>query len=597
MKSAINYSQRHSGGIMSNSKHMMQIQPNSPAIHIDNLTFSYPVSKALVLKNISQTIMPGEFILLIGPSGCGKSTVSLCLNGIIPHNIGGNLEGRVEVFGWSPADHEVYEMATRVGIVFQDADSQICNIFISDEIAFGAQNLLVPKGEILKRMENVLSAVGLKNMQDRPVFNLSGGQKQRLAIGSVLAMEPLVMVFDEPTANLDPQGTLEVHNLIRQLNKENKVTSIVIEHDISHFVEVADRIIVMSQGEIVLEGPPREILSKHSQFLREELGLWIPGACVFAIECKRMGYSLEPFPLVTDEIKVDDLEFTTNNTIPDNQVKINQEPIIDIRNVSFSYIPGKEVLHDISLKVEKNSILAIVGQNGSGKTTLTSLLIGLQRPNSGSIDVAGIDATKASIHDLSRKVGYVFQYPEHQFVTDSVYDEVAFSLRGAGIGESKVKQRVMEMLTRFQLATFTERHPFALSRGQKRRLSVASMLVLRPEIFILDEPTTGQDWRNVVNLMDILKGLYEEGLTIILVTHSMDLVAEYTGRVIVMKEGKLAFDGTPSQLFSAEERVAKNYELEIPTIYQLTNRIRKQQPNLPVINNLPELASHLEKIK
>jgi energy-coupling factor transport system ATP-binding protein len=579
---------------MDDPKNSLQLPPDTQAIQVEELNFSYPVSKAPVLEDVSFSINPGEFILLIGPSGCGKSTISLCLNGIIPHNIPGKLEGNIEVYGWRPLDREVHEMATRVGIVFQDADSQICNIFIGDEIAFGAQNLLVPKEEIFERMEEVLAAVGLSGMRDRPVFNLSGGQKQRLAIGSVLAMEPFIMVFDEPTANLDPQGTFEVHNLIRKLNKENKVTTIVIEHDISHFVEEADRIIVMDQGKIVLEGPPRDVFAKHSRYLRDELGLWIPGACAFAVECESKGYSFQFFPLVTQEVRVEDLKFKPGATSATSRSVTAQEPIIDIRDVSFSYDPGKEVLHDVSLKVAENSILAIVGQNGSGKTTLTSLLIGLHRPDSGSIEVAGIDATTASIHDLSRKIGYVFQYPEHQFVTDTVYDEVAFSLRGAGFSESEVDRRVMDMLKIFQLDSFIDRHPFALSRGQKRRLSVASMLVLRPDIFILDEPTTGQDWRNVVNLMDILKGLHQEGLTIILVTHSMDLVAEYAERIVVMQSGKVAFDGTPSQLFSTEQSVAESYHLEIPTIYQLTNRIRFHQPNMPVANSLSELASHLE---
>ncbi len=568
------------------------ITSSTPAVKITDLVYSYPVSSSPVLKEISVEISPGEFVLLIGPSGCGKSTISLCLNGIIPRNLSGKLQGRIECFGWSPTDKEVYEMATRIGLVFQDADSQICNMFIGDEIAFGAQNLLVPKDEILKRMDTVLNAIGMEGFQKHPVYNLSGGQKQRVAIGSVLAMEPLLMVFDEPTANLDPQGTLEVHNLIRDLNKNHRVTTIVIEHDVSHFVSDADRMLVMDKGEIVLDGSPRQILSHHSEFLKIELGLWIPGACEFASEVQKRGYTLPGFPLTSAEIPVEQIQFVPRHE-SHSQVLPTEESIISMRDVSFTYKSGPEVLHNVSLDVAKNSIVAIVGQNGSGKTTLTSLLIGLNRPDSGSISVAGLDATKAPIRDLSRKIGYVFQYPEHQFITDTVYDEIAFSLKGMELDASEIEERVNSMLERFKLENFKNRHPFALSRGQKRRLSVASMLVMRPEIFILDEPTTGQDWSNVANLMSILSDLHKEGLTFIMVTHSMSLVAQYAQRVVVMHQGNISFDGTPDQLFSDQDFTEK-YFLEVPTVNEILNRIRKNQPEFPTMHNIRELAESVQ---
>lgn len=573
------------------------VDTDSAAVRIEHLNYSYPVDDVPVLHDISLTIQPGEFVLLIGPSGCGKSTLSLSLNGIIPHSLGGTLEGTIEVFGMDPSEHDIHEMATRVGLVLQDPESQICNIFVRDEVAFGPQNLLVPKDEIISRINEVLTAVDLRGMEDQPVFNLSGGQKQRVAIASVLAMQPHIMVFDEPTANLDPQGTIEVHNIIRQLNREHGVTAIVIEHDISHFVEVADRILVMENGKVAFDGHPREVLAQHGRYLQETLGLWIPGACEFALATQEKGYSFDQFPLTIDAIDVAELQFTHDNstTIPATPSSPDQLPIISMRNVSFAYEDDNDVLHDISLDIEANSIVALAGQNGSGKSTLTSLLIGINRPNRGTIQVGDMDATKASIHDLSRKIGYVFQYPEHQFVADTVYDEVAFSLQHGDLDSDEVEQRVRKMLTTFQLEQFTDRHPFTLSKGQKRRLSVASMLVLRPDVFILDEPTTGQDWRNVVRLMETLEALHAEGLTIILVTHSMELVAQYAERVLVMKDGRIKFDDTPASLFSQPHLVEQEYHLEVPPVHRLLNRIRKCDGTSPAAGSLQALAALLEE--
>lgn len=568
--------------------------PDGPAVLTEGLSYRYPSSASWILKDIDLSIQPGDFILLVGPSGCGKSTLSLTLNGIIPRDFSGKKEGHVEVFGWSPKQREVFEMATRIGLVFQDADSQIANMFIGDEIAFGAQNLRVPKEEILQRMERVLDAIGMQGMQDRSVYDLSGGQKQRVAIGSVLAMEPLVMVFDEPTANLDPQGSREVHKLIYELNQDHGVTVIVIEHDVSHFAEVADRLVVMEGGEILFDASPRDVYARHAELLHQDLGLWIPGACEFAALAREKGYEFSPFPLTVDEIPVAELQFQAFEEPKAEEKGDGRDPIISIRDVNFSYGEGPRVLKDISLDIHENEIVAVVGQNGSGKTTLVSQLIGIQRPDSGSITVAGLDATTASIRDLSRKVGYVFQYPEHQFVTDTVFEEIAFSLSDQEIPEHEVHERVEEMLQVFKLEGFENRHPYALSRGQKRRLSVASMLVLRPQVFILDEPTTGQDWINVVNLMDIITGLHAEGLTFIMATHSMRMVAQYADRVVVMRNGRMVHDGTPTSLFS-DPCMTDSLSLEVPPIYQLLNRLRERNPAFPIIRDLGALSRMLRE--
>lgn len=574
---------------------------NSPAahlcaVHLEHVTYTYPLQDQPVLNDLNLDIKPGEFVLIMGPTGEGKSTLALCLNGVIPHVLGGSLQGSIQVLGFNPSEKEIFEMATKIGLVFQDADSQICNIFVRDEVAFGAQNLLVPREIILERIKRVLHFVGLEAQEDMPVFNLSGGQKQRLAIASVLAMEPSVVVFDEPTANLDPGGAKEVQSLIREL-KRNGITILVIEHDVENFIDLADRIVVLHEGRIVYQGPPRQIFQEHGMRIRDQIGLRIPAVVDFALEAEKKGYSFDVFPLTIEEIPLDRLEFQVmkdqDRLSPYLTPPIGHEPIIQVNHLYFHYPNGPTVLEDISFEVRQGEILAIIGPNGSGKSTLTAHFVGLNRPVSGEVKVCGLDASNTPIKELARKVGYVFQYPEHQFVADTVFDEMCFGLKWQGLPAAEVEQRAMEMLKTFQLEEVKDRHPFALSRGQKRRLSVASMLVMRPEVFILDEPTTGQDLHNLEQLMNFIQGLNRQGLTIIMVTHDMGLVAQYAHSVLVLEEGRIAFHGTPWELFAKELALEEKYNLTVPAIYTLYHRIKRRYPELPVVHSPADLASYL----
>jgi len=568
------------------------------AVHLKHVTFTYPFQEKPVLDDLNLDIRSGEFVLIMGPTGEGKSTLSLCLNGIIPHVLGGSLQGSIRVLGLDPSENEIAEMATKIGLVFQDADSQICNIFVREEVAFGAQNLLVPRETILERIKRVLHFVGLATQEDMPVFTLSGGEKQRLAIASVLAMEPSVVVFDEPTANLDPGGAKEVQALIREL-KRNQITILVIEHDVANFIDLADRIVILHGGRVAYQGPPRQVYQQHGLDIRDRLGLRLPDVVYFALEAEKKGYHFETFPLTVEEVPLDYLKFqpASGQGTPASFATslAESEPIIQVNHLCFHYPGGPTVLDDISFKVRRGEILAIIGPNGSGKSTLTSQFVGLNRPVSGEVNVCGLDAARATIKELAKRVGYVFQYPEHQFVADTVFEEMAFGLKWQGFPESEVNKRAMEMLEAFQLDGFKDRHPFALSRGQKRLLSVASMLVMKPEIFILDEPTTGQDLRNLDQIMAFIQDLNRQGLTIILITHDMGLVAQHAHSVLVLEKGRIAFHGTPWELFARELEIEDKYELSVPAVYKLHRQIRQRYPWLPPVSSPTELASYLIK--
>ncbi|MGI9951693.1 energy-coupling factor transporter ATPase [Moorellaceae bacterium AZ2] len=572
------------------------------AVHIKGLSYWYPDEEKPVLEEINLDIQQGEFVVIVGPSGCGKSTLALCLNGIIPQVMGGKFKGSIKVSGKDTLEYGIHEMATEVGMIFQDPDSQLCNIYVRDEVAFGAQNLLVPKDEILRRLQRALEFVGMSDHAYKVVFSLSGGQKQRVSIASVLVMEPKVIVLDEPTANLDPAGCMEVAQLIRDINRTHQVTTIVIEHDISNIIDLADRLVVMDNGHIIFNGTPREILADKGVFIRDQLGLWLPEVCEFALAARKRGYVFSPFPLKGSEIPIYNLEFQAALS-PNSEPSVRErykgdsarksEVVASLQDVTLRYPDGTLALQGINCQIYRQQIVALVGQNGSGKSTFASLLIGLHRPTAGRVEVCGLDTTRTSIRDLARKVGYVFQYPEHQFVTDNVFDEVAVGLRNQGLSEEQVRVRVMSILAMFRLDHLVGKHPFNLSLGQKRRLSIASMLAYHPEILILDEPTSGQDFRNAKMLMDILVDLKNtEGLTVILITHNMRLVAEYADTVIVLNNGRLVYQGVPEALFESGH-VAERYQLAVPETLRLLKQIHNVFPHLPFEPNPVYLANML----
>lgn len=569
-----------------------------PIVRVSDLAYCYQGEEERVLDAVDLQVHPGEFVLVIGPSGCGKSTLALCLNGIIPTVLGGRIKGRVHVEGIDTRESTVFELGTRIGIVFQDPDAQLCNLYVEEEVAFGPANLMMDKDEVLRRVESALRDVGERGIRHKLIYEISGGQKQRVAIASVLAMEPKILLFDEPTANLDPLGAVQIFDLMKRINQEMGITVIVIEHNVDSVMCHADRLILMEQGTIRYNGPPRELMQEKGHFILDDLGLRIPQVCELGLMMEKKGIPLRPFPLTVQEAaeaisqQGDRLEFLPR---PSAVLRPNEnKPVIQVHDLNFVYPDGTHAVKDVTLEMDRGDVVSIIGKNGSGKTTLTSLFVGLNKPTSGKGTVCGLDLATASIRELTSKVGYVFQYPEHQFVEDTVYKEVAFSLKAQKRPEEEVDTRVCQVLELLGLEQERDKHPLRLSMGQKRRLSVATMLILNTDVLILDEPTTGQDRKNIDNIMQIMMDSNRLGTTIILITHDMNLVAKYSNRILVMDEGEVVFYGSKSDFFR-DFFTIRSSTLVLPEIYELARILEEKGIwQLPEISTVEDFASAVE---
>lgn len=560
-------------------------------IEIKDVTFTYLGEKGPALKNANLTIKRGDFVLVLGPSSAGKSTLLNLLNGSVPHIFEGTLEGEVIVDGKNTIEHQVSQLATSVGLVFQDPESQLVNIFVKDEVYFGPENLLKPIEEIKANAMEAMRLVGLDNLMDRDVFQLSGGQKQKVAIAAVLSMRPKVIALDQPTANLDPKTKVEVFQILAKLNRELGITVVVVEHDVDDLAGLINKVVVMKDGSILASGTPREVFSKNFKEFSEELGLWVPQVSELAQATGKMIPFLA-LPLTVEEalepvrtaVSSAEREGTLLKGSPDGARKDTAPrglPLIEVKDLSFTYaVNGVKALDRVNLTVYPGDFLAIVGKNGSGKSTLAKTLMKINQIERGKVFIKGKDINDLTLYELTKTIGYVFQNPDHQFVADTVYDEVAYSLRVRNIPEDEVKERVMEVLDLFNLAGHLEVSPFALSMGQRRLLSVATMLVVDQDAIILDEPTIGQDQASSNHLMGYLKRLNEQGKAIIIITHDMRLTSQWVERVFVMSESHVLFDGHISEVFN-DPQLLEKASLLPPPLVVLMQRLRETHRDLP----------------
>ncbi|MFD1714908.1 ABC transporter ATP-binding protein [Amnibacterium flavum] len=501
---------------------------------------------------VDLAVHPGEVLLVLGPSGSGKSTLALALNGLVPHAVPASLEGEVLIGGRSSREISVAEASRTVGMVFQDPDAQIVTGTVLDEVSFGPENLLVPTDEVLARAERALREVGLWERRSENPDRLSGGGRQRLAIACALAMGSPLLVLDEPTANLDPVGIDEVYAVLRRIVRDDRRSVLLIEHNLDAAIDLVDRVLVLDRlGRVALTGTVDEVLRHRVDEVRA-LGVWLPIATLAALDLRAAGMDLDPLPLTARELTagLDALPELPAPRLPGPEGE-HRAPAVEVRSLSVVK-RGTTLLDDVELSVPAGEMLAIIGTNGAGKTTLLQAIAGVVPPPRGTVTVGGLDPAKADVRTLAATIGFVFQNPEHQFLEPSVADELAHGLRIRGIPADEVEHRVDRMLARFGLTELRAQHPFLLSGGQKRRLSVGTALIAGAPVLALDEPTFGQDREHAAELLDVLARLRDEGTTVLMVTHDLQLVADYADRVAVLSGGRLLGAGPTSTVLAGD---------------------------------------------
>ena len=522
-------------------------------IKIEDLTFSYSDTTHLALKKINLEVGSGEFVLMTGPSGGGKSSLCRCLNGLIPHFYGGRISGQVVVEGLDTLKHSTKELATRVGFVFQDPENQLVSMDVEREVAFGLENLAFPRNLIAKRVEESLDTLGIANLRYRQLSELSGGEKQKVAIASVLALHPSILILDEPTSELDPKGAEEVLSAITRLNGELGLTVILVEHRLDRVLQYADRLIALNEGTVAIDGKVSNITANHYREL-SAIGVGIPPVVRLFQELRKRDVSIDELPLTVKEGRAILKRTLENNaSLPDIRWDNKEEtgkPLVEIERLWYAYPSGLTALKNVNLKIDEGEFIAIMGRNASGKTTLVKHFNRLLIPTKGKIKVAGTDTKETTIAEMARKVGFVFQNPNDHLFADTVYDEVVFTLKNLGFNDREMGLRTDEVLEEFHLTEYKDHYPRSLSGGEKQRVALASVLAAKPKILILDEPTRGMEYRLKSELMRLLEEYRSQGNTVVLVTHDVEIVAEYAERVILLSEGRIVVDGEKHDVLS-----------------------------------------------
>ena len=550
-----------------------------PVIEFVDFTFQYRAQAKPTLNNINLTIYEGEKVLIVGPSGSGKSTLSNCINGLVPFSNEGEISGSLKVKGKETKEMSIFELSNSVGTVLQDPDGQFIGLTVGEDIAFKLENDCVSQEEMKEKVKVVSEIVGIDTHLNSAPYSLSGGQKQRVTLAGVMVGEVDILLFDEPLASLDPATGKSAIELIDQIQKKTNKTILIIEHRLEDVLHCpVDRIIVVDNGRIAADITPAELLSSN---LLIETGIREP---LYITALKYAGCDIKPemHPEHIDTLNIDScrekLKDWYEDTIEDEQ-KINNEPILEMRDVKFSYESGKEILHGVSFKINKGEMVSIVGRNGAGKSTISKLICGFYKPTEGQILFNGRDLINDTIKERAEKIGIVMQNPNQMISKTMIFDEVALGLKVRGVSEEEIKNRVFETLKICGLYEFRNWPISALSFGQKKRVTIASILVLNPEILILDEPTAGQDFKHYTEIMEFLKELNQKGVTIIMITHDMHLMLEYTNRAIVLSNGvKLADDIAANVL--TDEKVINKANLKETSLYELAVKAKLDDPRM-----------------
>ena len=531
---------------------------NTPIISFKDFSFQYNAQKQPTLKHLNLDIYPGEKILICGASGSGKSTIGNCINGLIPFSYMGKIEGSLTVDGIETKNSSIFELSTRVGTVLQDPDGQFVGLTVGEDIAFALENDCVEQKQMIE--ETFLSAqkVDIHRYLDQAPYDLSGGQKQRVSMAGVLVDKVKILLFDEPLANLDPATGKSAIELIDKIQKESDTTVIIIEHRIEDVLwEKVDRIILLDDGCIISDSTPQQLLTGP---LLVEYGIREP---LYLTALKYTGVDVAKVEGI-DNIKTVRLTEDDKAAVrkwfslqPKPVLVNNNDVILETRNLDFGYTENIQILFDVSLKIQKGEMLAIVGRNGAGKSTFCKLVCGFENPQNGKIFFEKEDITENSIRRRAAHIGYVMQNPNQMISQSMIFDEVAMGIKKSGLTEEQIKERVYETLKICGLYEFRNWPISALSFGQKKRVTIASILVMGPDIIILDEPTAGQDFRHYTEIMEFLSKLHEQGITVIIVTHDMHLMLEYTQRALVFLDGRLLRDDSGSSVLCNPELINK----------------------------------------
>jgi energy-coupling factor transporter ATP-binding protein EcfA2 len=529
---------------------------------LDKVSYIYPESPHLVLKNISLEIRQGEFWGIIGPTGAGKTTLCLTLNGIVPQFYGGRFFGYATVAGFDTLRHPVSTLARYVGAVFEDPETQLLATSVENEIAFTLENLRLPREEIIARIPRVLAAVRLEGMEKKQPRELSGGQKQRLAIAAALAVEPALLILDEPTSQLDPVGSQEVFATIKELNRRLGITIVMVSHAAEEMAEQADRIALLREGSIEAIGSPAEI---YTQVERLESNALRPPQVVQTFDLiARQGIPIAPIPVTLETGRAYLPRLKPDYSPPSLAEALipiapRSSPILSIERLSHTYADGTIALKEISLDIDEGEYLLIIGQNGAGKSTLVKHFLNLLSPTQGRVTIDDRAIGGFSVSDLARSIGYVAQNPDNQIFNPTVEKEVSFALTNLGYPAKIVEERTTASLEAMGLLAARSVHPLSLPKGDRARVVIAAILAMEPRIVVFDEPTTGQDYRGARAILEVSRQLHQMGKTVIVITHHLYLMPEYAQRVLIMGQGTILLDAPIREAYHQTDLLAKTY--------------------------------------